>query len=255
MKFKTTLYALEKFGIVLLFLSLSPISSATIIESGVPGKLSVDKQGTLQSTGEVSLRVKAEASGNAVNDLTAQSCISVSGEVYVNPRDHVTVNGWGSVGLNFSKGQPASFTLQLVNNCTTSFRRYFALFDLSNTSSFLGDWYEVPAKTTCSLDVNTAPAIPVLNPGNPVNAINLTTSATGSGTVSFKPDQHTGDKGKIVNDKNYLTYYVQGAAWNASSELWSGPVSGSYALKIDDVPRSTVPGVYKGTMTATISCE
>lgn len=241
--------------LAMLVLLNSPLSSAVMIESGTPGKLSVRKEGAVQTTGAMTLRVKAQASGNAVNDLTAQSCIDVSGVVYANPRDYLSVAGWGSVGLNFSKGDTASFSLKFVNNCTSSFRRFFAIFDLSNVNSFIGDWYDVPAKTTCSLDVDIAPKIPVLNPGNVVNAVNLASSGLGNGTVTFKPDQYSGSKGKIINDRNFLTYAVQGASWDTSTGKWSGLISGSYALKIDDVPRSATPGVYTGTMTATISCE
>lgn len=108
--------------------------------------------------------------------------------------------------------------------------------------------------SNCSVDVAVTPNLGNLTPGTSVAAVNLTSNPIGNGSLVFKPDSYTANGGKITNGSNFLTYSITNATWNASSGNWSGTLSGSHGIKLADIPKSAVAGVYKGTMTATISC-
>lgn len=120
--------------------------------------------------------------------------------------------------------------------------------------------YDVPAGNSCLADIDTNPVIPDITRGKTLAAVRFASSALGSGSLTFKPDDHADNKGLLKDGRgNKLTYSITGsssvAAWNSIESQWFGKLTGNYFVQLDDVPGQTPAGTYSGTMTATITCE
>mgnify|MGYP003365560251 CR=1 FL=1 len=124
-----------------------------------------------------------------------------------------------------------------------------------NPQTTASEHFTLPAGTSCSLDVEQDIDFSKVNKGDSVNAVNISANPSGVGVVAFRPNAVDGDKGKITNGDNFLTYSISGAFWNNALAQWEGALSGGYSLKLDDIPQSAAPGKYNGNVTATISCE
>lgn len=119
---------------------------------------------------------------------------------------------------------------------------------------------EITPAQSCSVDVNSTPTIPDIVPGKSVNAVTLTSLTIGSGHLTFRPDTHDENGGLLKGDTGgSLSYSVidseSNSNWNTADAQWQGDLTQHYSVKLGDIPLSTTPGTYTGTMTATISCE
>lgn len=179
--------------------------------------------------------------------------------------------GWPSsisiANPNSLASTPINLSMSLKSTCDQQYNvvmvfgsaRGGAWADDQNSRSYLEN-VVIPPRRTCSVDINTSPSIPVITPGNSVDTISLTTSAVGSGSLMFKPDSLNGTVGTLKNSNgNSLTYWVVDAnldaKWSASDSLWKGNLNTDYLLKLGDVAKTMPSGVYKGSMTATLSCD
>lgn len=120
--------------------------------------------------------------------------------------------------------------------------------------------YDVPAGNSCSVDIDTKPVIPDITRGKTLAAVKFTFNALGSGSLTFKPDDHADNKGLLKDGRgNRITYSITGpssiAVWNSIDNQWIGKLDDNYFVQLDDVPEQIPAGTYSGTMTATISCE
>lgn len=120
--------------------------------------------------------------------------------------------------------------------------------------------FNVPGSSTCSVEINTTPSIPEITPGKRLNAVNFTSNAIGTGYLTFKPDAYDNNGGLLKGgDGNTLNYSVvdsaSGTFWNAADAQWRGDLTRDYLVQLAEIPLSTAAGTYKGTMTATVSCE
>lgn len=241
-------------GSVFVFLTMLnslPVNAVTI-EANSPGLAAVGKNTTvvLGGGGVYTFALKATADGNAVRDRAAEQCLDiVSGTM-----TGITITGWGALTSSLAWGASLNYSATLSNHCNNELRRYVGLWSTKAPGIFSGDWVTVPANRTCSVNVVTSPAIPDLVPGKAVNAIQITSASTGTGTLAFKPNANNGSKGTITDGTHFLTYSVPGTTWNSGTGQWTGGL-GDYSLKLDNIPDPTTPGKYKGNMTATISCD
>lgn len=118
----------------------------------------------------------------------------------------------------------------------------------------------MPAASVCSLDVNAEPDFGELTVGGgPI--INVTSNASGSGYVTFKPNDNDGTYGLIKNENGgTLSYSVVDISTslpvsNVASGQWQGDLTRDYGLQLQGIPVGASPGEYSGTMTTTLSCE
>lgn len=123
-----------------------------------------------------------------------------------------------------------------------------------NQIVYRGPNITIPPSTTCSVNVQETPIIPMYR-GSASREVNVTSSGRGSGQLSFKPSAYEGNNGKLLNDSGeMITYTVTGTTWDSITNEWKGDLS-EHAVKINDIASTTSAGEYRGTMTVTISCN
>lgn len=172
-----------------------------------------------------------------------------------NMDENIWYNFYNDTNHDFSERPNAEMSAD--NSCTEDvvIKLEVGHYNDGDPQSRYSEEFTLPAGSACSLGVEQDIDFLKVNKGNSVNAVNITSNREGNGRVTFRPNAVDGDKGKVTNGNNFLTYSVIGGLWNNALAQWEGPISGGYSLKLDDIPQSAAPGKYSGNLTATISCE
>ncbi|SFU21556.1 hypothetical protein SAMN05192562_1211 [Kosakonia arachidis] len=202
------------------------------------------------------LHLKASADGNAVNDVAAEACISVSGSISYSG---VSISAaWGKTFSLGAPGNPITLDLNLVNNCQNDKTEYLATWDTGQASVWVGDWVTVPVAKTCSASVQDVGFGEVYEGATATSSLSITKSGTGSGTVKVSGNDltSTGDL-YLGGDENLIVH--------PSDSSYIGQDSGK-GIWVSDASQKTIPleiqvgnnaktGEHKSVLTATLTCE
>lgn len=160
-------------------------------------------------------------------------------------------NNGGPCTSVWVRARAANYVLN--NSSTQPITTQVSIYNYNDSNDALATTMTVPASSSCSVDVNVAPKIATLNPGDTVNEVNVTSNATGSGIMIFKADAYDVNGGKLVKGSDSLTYNVTDTTWDSTTGQWSGNL-GLHGVKLNNIPDNAPSGTYNGSMTATISC-
>lgn len=108
----------------------------------------------------------------------------------------------------------------------------------------------------CSADINTNPTIPDMLKNSVIDIPGMITNTIGNSTMSFKPGNYSSEmqKGVLTTNGEKNGYYsINNDALNYNGE-WVVKSDSNPTLRISTVPNAS-PGVFTGTMTATLSCQ
>lgn len=122
---------------------------------------------------------------------------------------------------------------------------------------YSSDDFTIDAPDKCNLQYEPTVSIGDTTINEPFKDTTIISGGNGSGSVSLRTSSFDGTGPYLATGENKRMYYdiVSGGdvSWDATAGSWSGPSSQDYIIKTRGIPPA--PGLYSGSITATLSCE
>lgn len=235
-------------------IAAAPISHAATISVVANGTQSQQIQYTVPGAGRYSLRAKSQASGTAVVNNGAESCLTVTGWT----TRGTSFSGW-AYSENWTAGESFSISMTLENTCNVQYGPYVGFFNLSNTAQFVGAWFTIPARQTCGVTINNL-ALGNINKGDSKRA-SLPVAFTGyTGSYLTFNSSHMLSDGSLTlgGDSAFVVKPTTTAniITSQTNPRWriNYIASGSIPLMVSAGMNAT-SGEHTSVLTATLNCN